>query len=122
MRNKIKNKKYLNFYAIAVCLIISATTTRIAVAQWSLPANNFNLIDDLDLAIANLTKWLLGFTIAISVLAIVWGGVNYIFSSGDAQKADLSKKIIYYALIGLFVAGIAYAIVNGIVTEILVRP
>ncbi len=115
----MKNNKYLNFYIVAVCLAVSAITTHVAIAQWTLPVNNFNLIDDLDLAIANLTKWLLGFTIAISVLTLIWGGVNYIFSSGDTQKADLSKKIIYYSLIGLFIAGIAFAIVNAIVTKIL---
>jgi len=120
MRSKIKSNKYLNFYAIAICLITSAITTRIAVAQWVLPANPGNsLIDDLDVAILNLTNWLLEFTIALSVLTLIWGGVNYIFSSGDTQKADLSKKIIYYALIGLFIAGISYAVINVVVTEIL---
>jgi len=120
MRNKINNK-YLNFYAIAICLVVSAITTKSVAAQWVLPANpGGSLIDDLDKAILNLTEWLLGFTIAISVLVLVWGGVNYIFSSGDTQKADLSKKIIYYALIGLFIAGISYAIVNVIVAEILI--
>jgi len=119
----MKNNKHLSFYAIAVCLVISATTAHTAAhtaaAQWVLP-DNPGLIDDLDAAILNLTEWLLGFTIAVSVLVLIWGSVNYIFSSGDVQKADLSKKIIYYALIGLFISGIAYAIVNVIVAEILV--
>ena len=119
----MKNNKYLTFCAIAVCLILSAITTRIAIAQWVLPNNPGNsLIEDLFVAIENLTDWLLGFTLAISVLALVWGGINYIFSSGDAQKADLAKKIIYYSLIGIFVAGIAFAIVNEVVTGILVKP
>ena len=116
----MKNNKYLSFCIVAVCLAVLATTTHVAIAQWKLPVNNFDLIDDLDLAIANLTKWLLGFTIGISVLTLIWGGINYIFSSGDTQKADLSKKIIYYSLIGLFIAGIAFAIVNAIVTKILI--
>lgn len=117
----MKNNKYLNLWAIVVCLIVSAATARVAVAQWVLPSNpGDSLIEDLDLAIFNLTSWLLGFTLGISVLVLIWGGVNYIFSSGDTQKADLSKRIIYYALIGLFISGIAYAVVNTIVKEILV--
>lgn len=116
----MKNNKYLNFCVVAVCLTISAITTHIATAQWVLPDNpGGSLIDNLDAAILNLTNWLLGFTLAISVLVLIWGGVNYIFSSGDTQKADLSKKIIYYALIGVFIAGISYAIINIIVIEIL---
>ena len=116
----IKKSRYLNFCAIVFCLAISGVITRVAVAQWILPENpGDSLIENLDTAILNLTNWLLGFTLAISVLALVWGGLNYIASSGDTQKADLSKKIIYYALIGVLVAGVAFAIVNIIVIQIL---
>lgn len=96
-------------------------TIHTATAQWILPDNpGDSLIENLDQAILNLTNWLLGFTVAVSVLALIWGGLNYVSSSGDAQKADLSKKIIYYALIGIFISGVAYAIVNLIITGILV--
>jgi len=116
----IRKGKYLNFCIITVCLIISTTMAYNATAQWVLPNNPGNsLTDDLDAAILSLTNWLLGFTLAVSVLALIWGGLNYVSSSGDAQKADLSKKIIYYALIGVFIAGVSYAIVNIIVVEIL---
>ena len=117
----MKNNKHLNFCAVAVCLAMSNMITRIAVATgWELPTNpGGSLIEDLDAATLNLTNWLLGFTLGISVLVLIWGGLNYVFSSGDVQKADLSKKIIYYALIGVFISGVAYAIVNIIVIEIL---
>jgi len=119
----MRNNKCLNFSAIAICLASSIMITNIAIAQWKLPDNpGDSLIENLDIAILSLTEWLLGFTLGISVLALVWGGVNYIFSSGDAQKADLAKKIIYYALIGVFIAGVSYAIVNEVVTGILVKP
>jgi len=90
-----------------------------ASAQWSVPANIFNLGDDLDEMILNLTNWLVGFVVLISVVAIIWGGLNYISSSGDTQRAERSKMIIYYAFIGMFIAGIAYAIIKVIVTVIL---
>ena len=94
--------------------------THTVTAQWVLPDNpGDSLIGSLDEAIINLTNWLLEFTIAVSVLALIWGGLNYVSSSGDAQKADLAKKIIYYALIGIVVAGVAYAIVNILVIQIL---
>ena len=117
----MKNNKHLNFCVVVVCLAMSNMITRIAVATgWELPTNpGGSLIEDLDAAILNLTNWLLGFTLAVSVLALIWGGLNYVSSSGDAQKADLAKKIIYYALIGVFISGVAYAIMNIMVTEIL---
>ena len=120
MRSKVKSNKYLNFCVIAICLVMSIITVPIATAQWVLPGNPGNsLIEDLDVAILNLTNWLLGFTLAVSILALIWGGLNYVSSSGDTQKADLSKKIIYYALIGIFISGVAYAIINLVTTRIL---
>ena len=116
----IKINKYLNFCAVAFCLLVSNVIAKTAFAQWVLPVNNFNLIDNFEDAILALTNWLLGFVVMISVIALVWGGLNYIASAGDAQKADLSKKIIYYSLIGVIISGIAYAVINIIVTEILV--
>ncbi len=117
----MKNNKHSNFYAIAICLVTSVMMANIAVTQATVDIlpDNPGLIEDLDMAILNLTNWLLGFTLAVSVIALIWGGLNYVSSSGDTQKADLSKKIIYYALIGVFISGVAYAIVNIIVIQIL---
>ena len=102
-----------------VSLLFLMTNTNHAFAQWDLPVNNFNLLEDFDTGVINLTNWLLWFVGVLSVIAIVWGGLNYIASSGDAQKAELSKMIIYYALIGLVVAGFAYAVMNIITGTIL---
>ena len=74
---------------------------------------------DFDSAVLNLTNWILGFVAMIAVLAIVWGGVMYIASAGDETKATTGKRVVTYALIGLVIAGIAYALVNVIVTVVL---
>ena len=59
---------------------------------------------------------LLKFAIALSVLALVYGGVCYVFSSGDTQKAENARKIIKYALLGIFIVGISFAIITIIDT------
>ncbi|MCK4919008.1 MAG: hypothetical protein KAS01_01345 [Candidatus Pacebacteria bacterium] len=89
----------------------------IANAQWEKPSS-FGLANDMDQMAENLINWLLGFAAIFSVLALIWGGINYIGSSGDAQKSELAKKIIYYALIGLIVTGLAFAIVRLLVAVI----
>ena len=78
-----------------------------------------NVPVDFETSIINLTSWILGFVAMIAVLAIIWGGVSYIGSAGDETKATTGKRVITYALIGLVIAGIAYALVNVIVTVIL---
>ena len=116
----MKENKLSILFAFSVLTVLSLVLVSQASAQWVVPNNIFNLPDDINAGILNLTNWLLGFAGVLSVLALIWGGINYIFSSGDTQKADLSKKIIYYALIGLFVVGFAYAIIRAITLVILV--
>ncbi|MCK5466084.1 hypothetical protein KAI56_01120 [Candidatus Parcubacteria bacterium] len=62
--------------------------------------------------IDSIISWLLKIAIAISVLVLVYGGLYYVFSSGDAQKTENAKKIVKYALLGIFVAGISFAIIT----------
>ncbi|MCK5466087.1 hypothetical protein KAI56_01135 [Candidatus Parcubacteria bacterium] len=78
-----------------------------------------NVPENFEDAVINLTNWILGFVAMIAVLTIIWGGVTYIGSAGDETKATTGKRVVTYALIGLVISGIAYALVNVIVTIIL---
>jgi len=89
-------------------------------ANWVMPAAPPGVPNDFETSISNLTNWILGFVAMVAVLAIIWGGVTYVGSAGDENKATTGKRVITYALIGLVIAGMAYAIVNVIVTTILV--
>ncbi|MBQ3453098.1 hypothetical protein IJG28_02825 [Candidatus Saccharibacteria bacterium] len=48
----------------------------------------------------------------VAVIFIIIGGVNYMTSSGDAGKVAKAKNTILYALIGLVICVLAFAIVN----------
>ena len=91
-----------------------------ALADWAMPPPPVGAPANFDSAILNLTNWILGFVAMIAVLVIIWGGLMYIGSAGDENKATTGKRVITYALIGLVIAGIAYALVNVVVTVILV--
>ena len=108
------------FFAITTILLSSLLFINNALADWVMPAPPVGAPANFDSAILNLTNWILGFVAMIAVLAIVWGGVSYIGSAGDETKATTGKRVITYALLGLVIAGIAYAIVNVIVSVILV--
>ena len=49
---------------------------------------------------------------AVAVIVVIWGGFQYITSSGDSQKATTAKNTIMYAVIGIVVVVMSYAIVN----------
>lgn len=105
---------------VAVLLLMFLSVNNVLAAGWVAPDPPTNAPENFDDAVLNLTNWILGFAAMIAVLAIVWGGMMYIGSAGDENKATTGKRTITYAIIGLVIAGIAYALVNIIITEILV--
>ncbi len=48
----------------------------------------------------------------IAVVIIVVGSLRFVTSEGDAQAANKAKNSVVYALVGLVLAVLAYAIVN----------
>ncbi len=63
--------------------------------------------------IVNILLYVLG---AIAVIMIVIGGVRYTTANGEASSIKSAKDTILYAVIGLIVAIMAYAIVNFVVS------
>ena len=59
--------------------------------------------------VVNILLFILG---AIAVIMIIIGGVRYTTSNGDSSAIKGAKDTILYAVIGLVVAILAYAIVN----------
>ena len=55
----------------------------------------------------------------VAVIYIIVGGVQYMTSGGDAQKIEKAKKTILYAVIGLVVCALSFAIVNFVVLGLL---
>jgi len=62
--------------------------------------------------VTNILLFVLG---AIAVIMIIIGGIRYTTSNGDSGQITSAKNTILYAVIGLVVALLAYAIVNFIV-------
>jgi len=113
------NNKYV--FSLSVFLFVSYASTALAgmSAGWDTPAVPANVVEDINPTFVNMTNWLLGFVGLIAVLMLIWGGFLYLTSAGDDSKAENGKKTISYALIGLLVAGFAYAIVKVVVVTIL---
>jgi len=66
----------------------------------------------LNASVASITETLLTVAGAVAVIIIIVGGLTYITSSGDSSRIKQAKDIILYAVIGLIVAILAYAIVH----------
>lgn len=66
--------------------------------------------------IVNVLLFVIG---AISVIMLIWGGIRYTTSGGNSSSVTAAKNTIMYAIIGLVVAFLAFAIVNWVISDAL---
>lgn len=62
--------------------------------------------------ITNVMLFIIG---AVSVIMIIIGGLRYILSGGDSGAVTSAKNTILYAIVGIIVALLAYAIVQFVI-------
>ena len=77
------------------------------------PENLFNGDDSVFQTVTNVMLFLIG---AISVVMLIYGGIRYTISQGDSTAVTNAKNTIMYAVIGIVIAILAFAIVNFVVT------
>ena len=54
----------------------------------------------------------------IAVIMLIIGGIKYVVSGGDAKKVTDAKNTVLYAIIGLVVCFLAFAIVNFVIASL----
>lgn len=59
--------------------------------------------------ITNVLLYVLG---AVSVIMIIIGGLRYVVSGGNSANVTAAKNTILYAIVGIIVALLSYAIIN----------
>lgn len=65
--------------------------------------------------VINVLLFLIG---AISVIMLIIGGIRYTVSAGDSNSVTGAKNTILYAIVGLIIAFLAFAIVNWVLGAI----
>ena len=54
----------------------------------------------------------------VAVIMLIVGGIKYVISGGDSKKVTDAKNTVLYAIIGLVVAFLAFAIVNFVISAL----
>lgn len=72
-----------------------------------LPPGNFQIKDAVNVAL-----YMIG---VIAVIMIIYAGILYITAAGDAGKLAKAKTAIIWAVVGLVVVILSYAIVNFVI-------
>lgn len=65
--------------------------------------------------VVNILLFIIG---AICVVMLIWGGIRYTTSAGNSANVTAAKNTIMYAIIGLIIAFLAFAIVNWVLGAI----
>jgi hypothetical protein len=74
--------------------------------------------DDASSIITNVINTLFMVLGMIAVIMIVIGGIRYATSGGDSSQTKAAKDTILYAVVGLIVAIMSYAIVNFVLERL----
>ena len=54
----------------------------------------------------------------VAVIMLIIGGVKYLISGGDSKKVTDAKNTVLYAIIGLVIALLSFAIVNFVISSL----
>ena len=64
--------------------------------------------------IATIINWLLMFSGLVTVVLIIYAGIRFVSSGGDPKQVEGAKKILTYAILGLILIFLSFAIVRFI--------
>lgn len=68
--------------------------------------------------IGNIIKTMFFVVGVLAVIVIIFAGVTFVISAGNSQTIQKAKTTIIYAVIGLIVSILSYAIVNFVVSSL----
>ena len=72
-----------------------------------------------NVVIKNVTNTMFFIIGAVSVIMLIYGGIRYTTSGGNANSVTAAKNTIMYSIIGLVVAILAFAVVNFVVKQMM---
>ena len=69
--------------------------------------------------LTKIINWMLGLVGFLALIALIIGGARMIMDFGNEEQVKKAKSTILWAVIGLAVVILSYAIINIVTTEIL---
>ena len=75
-----------------------------------------DLANDVFKDVVNILLFIIG---AVSVIMLIYGGIRYTTSGGNANSVTAAKNTIMYSIIGLVVAILAFAVVQFVVNQVM---
>ncbi len=112
----MSNKLTKNLEKIYLPITIGGWTIYTPSFKW-----DFTTVEGTVLAIGELLKLAVGFSIVVAVIMIIYGGYTFIMSNGDSENISKGGKIITAAIVGLIIVFLAKLIITFILNELLLK-
>lgn len=78
------------------------------------PKSSLTNVSSIFTLFQNVIGWVFVVAIALAVLVLIVAGIMYMTAGGDQAKASKAMKLVMYALIGVAIAALAWALINVI--------
>ena len=75
-----------------------------------------DLAGDVFKNVVNILLFIIG---AVSVIMLIYGGIRYTTSGGNANSVTAAKNTIMYSIVGLVIAILAFAVVQFVVNQVM---
>ena len=72
-----------------------------------------------NVVIKNVTNTMFFIIGAVSVIMLIYGGIRYTTSGGNANSVTAAKNTIMYSIVGLVIAILAFAVVQFVVNQVM---
>lgn len=105
------------FVALAAVPEVSALTLREGAEAARCDGCPSDLFGDTG-AFRQVTNTILYIVGIVAVIMLIIGGIKYVVSGGDSKKVTDAKNTVLYAIIGLVIAFLAFAIVNFVISAL----
>jgi heme/copper-type cytochrome/quinol oxidase subunit 2 len=65
--------------------------------------------------VGNIIQWILGLVGVVLLIMFIYGGVLYATSAGNEEKVETGKKVMLYAIIGVVIIALAFALTRYVI-------
>lgn len=120
-KGKILKQALMVFALMTGALALVSAFPGIASAAFIDPGDNpGNVSDatggegDIRSLVLRIVNFFLGFLGVVAVIMVIYGGITYVTAAGKDDAIGNAKKIITYALIGIVIILISFAVVNTV--------
>jgi hypothetical protein len=113
----MSTKKILTL-VLMIAVFLSAAMPANAVIEASNLNSNFSSTATFMGTAKNVANFMISFITILGIIFIVWGAIQYITSGGNEEAVNKAKSTVVNALVGLFIAAMAYALEDLVLAKI----